>query len=487
MVINKITLLIFMTALLSCLLIAQKKVDHCYICHESNGDRQAELFKKDVHKSKGVTCADCHGGDATKADMDDGMNKNAGFIGVPKGDAKSEVCGRCHNSSTEMAKFNSTIKSGQLEDLKKSSHGKLTIKGNERIAQCTTCHNSHGIVAVKNQASPVHALNVVKTCSKCHSDKSLIKQYNPSLPTDQFENYQTSIHGKLNSKGDANTAECASCHGSHLILPAKDVKSKVYFSNLPIVCSQCHSDASMMQKYKIPTDQFEKYSHGVHGVALLKKGDAAAPSCNDCHGNHGAAPPGLESISKVCGTCHALSADLFSSSPHKKAFDDKKIPECETCHGNHEIVTATNQLIGTTPDAVCIKCHTQSENSKGYYAAAQMRKLLDSLTTDEKDAIRLVEEAEQKGMEVSEPKFKLRDVRQARLEVRTIIHAFNQEKFAEAASKGFALTSEIKAEATSAVDQFYFRRLGLILATLIISLISVALYIYIRRLDKKKT
>jgi predicted CXXCH cytochrome family protein len=487
MIFNKIIQLIFLTALLSYLLLAQKKVDQCYNCHESNGDRQAELFKKDVHKLKGVTCADCHGGDATKVDMDEGMNKSAGFIGVPKGDTKSEVCGRCHNSSSEMTKFNSMIKSGQFEDLKNSSHGKLTIKGNERIAQCMTCHNAHGIVAVKDPASPVYALNVVRTCSKCHSDKSLIKQYNPSLPTDQFENYQTSVHGKLNGKGDANTAECASCHGSHLILPAKDVKSQVYSSNLPVVCSKCHSDIGLMQKYKIPTNQFEKYSNSVHGVALLKKGDAAAPSCNDCHGNHGAAPPGLESISKVCGTCHALNADLFSSSPHKKAFDDRKVPECETCHSNHEIVTATNQLIGTTSEAVCIKCHSQSENTAGYYVAAQMRKLLDSLTTDEQDAIKLVEEAEQKGMEVSEPKFKLRSVRQARLEVRTIIHAFNQEKFAEVVSKGFALTSEIKAEGKSAVDEFYFRRWGLILATLIISLFSAALFIYIRRLDKNKT
>ncbi len=487
MMFNRILRPIFLTVLLSCLLIAQKKVDQCYNCHESNGDRQAELFKKDVHKSKGVTCADCHGGDATKADMDEAMNKSVGFIGVPKGDVKSEICGRCHNSSGEMAKFNSTIKSGQLEDLKNSSHGKLTIKGNERIAQCTTCHNSHGIVSVKNPASPVYALNVVKTCSKCHSDKSLIKQYNPSLPTDQFENYQTSIHGKLNSKGDANTAECASCHGSHLILPAKDVKSQVYSSNLPMVCSKCHSNTELMKQYQIPTDQFEKYSHSVHGVALLKKGDAAAPSCNDCHGNHGAAPPGLESISKVCGTCHALNADLFSSSPHKKAFDDRKIPECETCHSNHEIVTATNHLIGTTSDAVCIKCHSQTENKKGYFAAAQMRKLLDSLATDEQDAIQSVDEAEQKGMEVSEPKFKLRSVRQARLEVRTIIHAFNNEKFSEVANKGFVLTSEIKAEAKSAVDEFYFRRWGLILATLIISLLSITLFVYIRRLDKKKT
>ena len=65
-----------------------------------------------------------------------------------------------------------------------------------------------------------------------------------------------------------------------------------------------------MKEYGIPTDQYEKYSKSVHGVALLQKHDLGAPACNKCHGNHGATPPGVESISKVCGTCHALNADL---------------------------------------------------------------------------------------------------------------------------------------------------------------------------------
>jgi predicted CXXCH cytochrome family protein len=485
MICKNVIRLLLLSALLSTFLVAQKKVNQCYICHESNGDKQALLFKNDIHSSKGITCADCHGGDALKSDMDEAMSKDAGFKGIPKGDAKSEVCGRCHNSSTEMAKYNSSVKHGQLDDLKSSSHGKLTIKGDERIAQCTTCHNAHGIVSVKSPASPVYPLNVVKTCSRCHSDKSLIKQYNPSLPTDQFENYQTSVHGKLNGKGDAKTAECASCHGSHLILPAKDIKSQVYAANVPMVCSKCHSDADLMKPYGIPTDQFAKYSNSVHGIALLKKGDVAAPACNDCHGNHGATPPGLESISKVCGTCHVLNADLFSQSPHKKAFDDRKIPECETCHGNHEILTATSKLIGTTPDAVCVKCHSQKENTKGYIAAADMRKLLDSLSADEQTAIKLIEDAETKGMEVSEPKYQLRSVRQTRLEAKTIIHAFDRAKLSEVTKKGFVQANEIKAEGKSAVDEFYFRRWGLILATLIISSVAVMLYIFIRRMEKK--
>jgi hypothetical protein len=150
-------------------------------------------------------------------------------------------------------------------------------------------------------------------------------------------------------------------------------------------------------------------------------------------------------------------------------------------------LTATNKLIGTTPDAACTKCHSQKENTKGYYAAADMRKLLDSLSLEEQTAIKLIDEAETKGMEVSEPKYQLRSVRQARLEARTIIHAFDRAKLSEVTNKGFALTNEIKAEGKSAVDEFYFRRWGLILATLIISSVAVMVYIFIRRMEKKKT
>ncbi len=144
----------------------------------------------------------------------------------------------------------------------------------------------------------------------------------------------------LNAKGDPNAAECASCHGSHEIQPVKDSRSLVYATNIPSVCANCHSDAKLMSKYKIPTDQYDNYVSSVHGVALLEKGDLSSPSCNDCHGNHGAVPPGVESISKVCGTCHVLNMELFEQSPHKKAFDENNYPECESCHGNHLVKTS---------------------------------------------------------------------------------------------------------------------------------------------------
>ena len=132
-----------------------------------------------------------------------------------------------------MKKFGSNLPTDQFEFLQKSVHGKLSTTGKERIVQCITCHNAHGIVTVNNQASPVYPLNAPKTCSKCHSNAVYMRSYNPSLPIDQYEKYLTSYHGILNRKGDSKTAECASCHGSHEILSVKDVNSKVYPINLP--------------------------------------------------------------------------------------------------------------------------------------------------------------------------------------------------------------------------------------------------------------
>jgi predicted CXXCH cytochrome family protein len=459
--------------------------DQCYTCHSGLGDEPSQKYLSDIHFKKGISCAACHGGDSTSDDMDIGMSKKAGFFGVPKGDDISARCAACHASSDRMKTFGSTLPTNQWDELQKSVHAKMSLTGKEHIVQCTTCHGAHGIVSVKNPASPVYPLNVTKVCSQCHSNASFMRSYNPSLPVDQMEKYKTSIHGMRNAKGDTKVAECASCHGSHGIRSVNDTRSTIYPTNIPMTCAKCHSDASSMKSYNIPTDQFEKYKTSVHGQALLEKKDLSAPACNDCHGNHGAVPPGVQSISKVCGTCHALNADLFSKSPHKKAFDEKKLPECETCHGKHDIKHATDELIGTSGTAVCITCHSETVNSKGFKTAKTMRMLIDSLTSQQHRAEQLIADAEQKGMEIGEAKFKLRDAHQARLQSRTMVHSFNEEQFSEIVSAGISVASLVQSEAQSAVDEYYFRRKGLGISTFIITVLAISLYLYIRKIESK--
>lgn len=462
-----------------------RAADQCLVCHSALGDTPSAQFRRDIHFQKGVTCAGCHGGNAATDDMERAMDSTAGFIGVPKGNAISERCARCHGDPEAMRRLGSGLPTDQYAALQQSVHGKSSTTGGERIAQCTTCHRAHGIVSVRNPASPVYPLNVPATCASCHSTVTYLRTYNPSLPVDQLEKYRTSVHGMRNAKGDPKVAECASCHGSHDILSSKDVRSRVYPTNIPGTCSSCHSNADYMKPYGIRTDQFEKFAKSVHGVALLQKNDIGAPACNKCHGNHGAVPPGVESISKVCGTCHALNADLFAGSPHKKAFDDRKLPECETCHGNHEIIAASDQLLGTSTGAVCTRCHSPSERPRGYEVARTMRALFDSLEASEAHAASLVDESEQKGMEIEEAKFKLRDARQARLQARTMVHSFDEGTFRKTINEGFSVTAMVTAEAQQALDEFVFRRLGLGIATLIITILVITLYVLIRRLERR--
>jgi len=116
-----------------------------------------------------------------------------------------------------------------------------------------------------------------------------------------------------------------------------------------------------------------------------------------------------------------------------------------------------------------------------------MRLLIDSLSYSENFADSLINNAEQKGMEISEAKFKLRDVNQAKLEARTIVHAFNEEKFDSiVVKKGLATSNIVINEAQSAIHEYYFRRIGLGISVLIISFLAFVLYLYIKRIERNK-
>lgn len=465
---------------------ATLKADECYNCHDAQGDNPSKLFKGDVHFSKGITCAGCHGGDSRSDDMDKAMNKSEGFKGVPKGDDKTQACIRCHADEKMMKSFGSSLRTDQFRLLQASVHGKLSLSGKERILQCTTCHGAHGVRNVKDPLSPVYSLNVPKTCSGCHSNVTYMRAYNPTLPTDQYEKYVTSRHGKLNLMKDPKAAQCADCHGYHDIQPSNNPISRVYKTNLPSTCAECHSNKEYMKAYNIPTDQFEKYSQSVHGQALLVKKENGAPSCNDCHGNHAATPPGVTSISKVCGLCHTMNAELFANSPHKSAFDKNNYPECEACHSNHMIASPTVKMLGVDKEAVCSKCHSESHNAAGFQTAGSMRKLADSLISSEALAQKLIKEAEQKGMEVSEAAFKLRDASQAEMEAKTMVHSFDLSKFKEIVrGKGLNTTKDVIEEAQGKIKEYYFRRIGLGISIGIMCFFAVTLFLYIKRIEKK--
>src|SRR5215831_3089120 len=70
----------------------------CLVCHGAIDPPlqvTEQQFASDIHAQKGLTCASCHGGDPTKADMD-AMSKTAGFRGKIQRKDVPELCDRCH-------------------------------------------------------------------------------------------------------------------------------------------------------------------------------------------------------------------------------------------------------------------------------------------------------------------------------------------------------------------------------------------------------
>jgi hypothetical protein len=243
-------------------------------------------------------------------------------------------------------------------------------------------------------------------CGGCHSEPAFMKRYKPDARVDQEREYWTSRHGELLRQGDLRVATCVDCHGTHGILAPTDAESRVHPKNVATTCAGCHADAAHMAGYALPDgrplpiDQYARWRQSVHASALLEREDLSAPTCNDCHGNHGATPPGVESVAFVCGQCHGREADLFRASPKRAGFEthrallsaagadgcrachspseppgqlgpEASLTECVACHGSHGVVRPTVAMLAPLPATPCQFCHAYPESSASAVASPE--------------------------------------------------------------------------------------------------------------------
>ena len=393
---------------------AQKK-DSCTDCHSQMEGELAEpvkLMKDDVHRSRGLSCVDCHGGDATQDDPMRSMDPKKGFIARPK------------------------------------------------------------------------PKDVPVFCGKCHSNAETIKRFSPALRVDQEREYLTSVHGKLLKAGDQKVATCVSCHGNHGVRSVQDPLSTVYASNVAETCAKCHANADYMKGYQIPTNQYDRYKSSIHAKALYERQDKSAPTCNDCHGNHGATPPGVASVANVCGQCHVRQSTLFRASPHKAAFDARQIGECVQCHSNHDIMTPRDEMIGVGQTATCASCHTPGDG--GYQAAEKMRGMIDELVTSNHNALAMLNRAERAGMEVSRPKFELSEAKDSLTNARVLIHAFSPGEVEKVVRPGLEVAKKSYQAGQHAMAELGFRRKGLAVSLFFILFLAALVYLKIRQIESKQ-
>ncbi|HUX07622.1 MAG TPA: hypothetical protein VMX35_09955 [Acidobacteriota bacterium] len=171
---------------------------------------------------KAPRCQDCHGThDVQKNESPDSLVSQ--FM-------VSDTCAACHRKA--------------WDDFRQSIHGiSLYDKRSADAPACTSCHGEHGIFAKDDPRSRTNLSHVIDDCAECHEAMEIVGKYGVSIS--QIETYRKSFHGIASRFGSTVAANCASCHGHHLVLPQNDPRSTVSIENIPKTCGQlaCHEGA----------------------------------------------------------------------------------------------------------------------------------------------------------------------------------------------------------------------------------------------------
>ena len=322
---------------------------------------------------------------------------------------------------------------------------------------------------------------IPKLCAHCHSSPDFMRKFRPQQRVDQYELYQTSVHGKRLAQGDATVATCIDCHSVHDIRQVKDALAPVHPLRLPETCAHCHADSQKMAKYGIPTNQFDDYRTSVHWAALTKRGDLSAPNCASCHGNHGAKPPQVQSVAAVCSSCHVLFGQLYEKSVHQPIFSAASGGGgCIVCHSNHAIHKPSTAMLAGS-GAVCAQCH--DAGTPGANTAAQMAQWIDGLDASLKKSEAVLASADKYGMEVSEAQVRLIDGRENLVKARLAMHSFQPAEMRKPIDAGMAIANETLRAGEAALREKDVRRYGLAVSVVFIGITILAIWFLIRHLE----
>jgi predicted CXXCH cytochrome family protein len=389
---------------------ASSPQDSCVSCHSNLGGDSAKVvsdWQNSIHSQRGVGCADCHGGDPTKATKEAAMSSAAGYVGKP------------------------------------------------------------------------NMVDIPALCGSCHARVEAMRQYD--LPTDQFAQYQQSVHGKKLALGDPNVATCFTCHDGHGTKEVNDPSAKVYPLNVPALCASCHSDTQLMAPYGIPTNQYQLYQASVHGVALLQKQDLRAPTCATCHGTHGAAPPGFAEVANVCGSCHSATQDYYLKSQH--ASNAPGTPKCVTCHGRYDVMSPSEAMFTGDGARQCGSCH--GANSAQAATVQEIDKDITEAAAAVDQADSAIQRAAGNALITAPEEVKLAEARTSLITSRAAQHTLDLKTVKENTDKADAKAKEIVADADKAAGDSLFRREFMGFGLAVMALAIGSLYVIRRELYKQ--
>ena len=392
---------------------------NCGACHPSEMEQHARsLHGKAIARGDPLAphCVDCHGNHDILPVKD--SRSAVAPLKIPF------VCGKCHQEGTPVQLNRPIPQSNILENYSESIHGEgLLRKGLIVAPSCISCHTAHLILPHTDPASSIARKNIAATCSRCHAEIEAVhrkvirgelwqKQANV-LPACVDCHQPHKIRKVFYTQGMAD-ADCMRCHanehlkrardGASLYVPAAELENS---RHAKVACSQCHSEvnASHVRPCETITRQVDcsschehdeitrQYVSSTHGQ-LLAKNDPNAPTCKECHGNHGVlgkrdpqSPTFATNVPKLCARCHREGQkaavrytgrqhdiiEHYTESIHGKGLLKSGLTvtaTCTSCHTAHRVLPRSDpesSVNSNNVPATCGQCHhgieEQFENS----------------------------------------------------------------------------------------------------------------------------
>jgi ABC-type transport system involved in cytochrome c biogenesis permease subunit len=87
-------------------------------------------------------------------------------------------------------------------------------------------------------------------------------------------------------------------------------------------------------------------------------------------------------------------------------------------------------------------------------------------------------------MMTTDEEFRFKEVSQALIQAKTLVHAFNADSVTSKTAEGINKADSVVANSAALIDEYHFRRKGLGFATLFITILVVALYLKIRQIER---
>lgn len=388
-------------------LVAQENSD-CLMCHEDEsltaerGGKTVSLFvdqkvfSKSVHAD--LSCVSCH------SDLEGKEMPHE----VPVAPVQ---CGLCHSSEQELHK--------------ESLHGQAVARGDDLAPNCQSCHGNHAIVPVKSRESAVTPLKIPFLCGRCHQEGTRVQKEREIPQTRILENYSESIHAEgLLRKGLIVSANCASCHTPHFILPHTDPRSSIARANIATTCTACHVQIEDVHRKVIKGELWEKEEHVLpacvdchqphkarkvyydQGMAdrdclkcherpdvrsskdghslsveahVLTESMHQKISCSQCHaGVNASRRRPCETIAQKvdCSSCHAEVGQQFLTSMHGRlaSNNDPNGPTCKECHGTHGVkgkADSKSPIFSLNIPTLCARCHQEGKKAAVRYVGEE--------------------------------------------------------------------------------------------------------------------